>query len=237
MSIVKPPYGAMVNPHRASAANLVGAWILNEGLGISAHDASGNGNHGVITPGAGGWTTDAYGPAYLFDGAATKIVVPDSVSLDTASAAFTVAVVGAPSSIAAGRFFKKRNTYAIDLYFGGAVYAYLNGTAGALSRGSTLAPLVNGAIQLFGVKWTAGGSISMFLNSTVETQPGTLAGAVADNTTDLYIGTYAASSFYAGTMSSIYFWSGELSSAIIAALALNPFDPFIPDEHPIVGFH
>lgn len=55
---------------------LVGLYEFLEGTGEILMDTSGNGNHGAITPGAGGWQPEAAGWSYQFDGVNTAIDLP-----------------------------------------------------------------------------------------------------------------------------------------------------------------
>ncbi len=74
-------------------AGLVGHWRFDEGTGIAIHDASGNGNDGIlVNPKAGTWTTgmDGISAALRFDGipgaGATRVTIPDSPSLHVTTA-------------------------------------------------------------------------------------------------------------------------------------------------------
>ena len=45
---MKPPIGATLDKSHPLADGLVGAWLMNEGGGLVAHDLSGNGNDGTF---------------------------------------------------------------------------------------------------------------------------------------------------------------------------------------------
>ena len=68
---------------------LVGYWSFDEGDGNTAHDSSGNDNHGTIH--GASWTTGISGSALEFDGQSDYLQVPDSDSLDLKTNAFTIA--------------------------------------------------------------------------------------------------------------------------------------------------
>lgn len=55
---------------------LVGLYEFLEGAGTILTDTSGNGNHGVITPGGGSWMAEGAGWSYQFDGVNSAIDLP-----------------------------------------------------------------------------------------------------------------------------------------------------------------
>lgn len=67
---------------------LVGYWSFDEGSGNTAHDISGNDNHGTIH--GASWTTGISGSALEFDGQSDYLQIPDSDSLDLKTNAFTI---------------------------------------------------------------------------------------------------------------------------------------------------
>lgn len=73
-------------PSPAAATTLVGQWNMDNTFGTTMTDSSGNGNDGttynIVTSGAG----------YIFDGATSKVVVPDSPTLNPGTADFSFAV-------------------------------------------------------------------------------------------------------------------------------------------------
>jgi hypothetical protein len=71
-----------------SYADVVGAWLFNDGSGTVAKDSSGNGNDGEIQGAT--WRTGKFGGALEFDGD-DMVIVPDDDSLDLES--FTLAAL------------------------------------------------------------------------------------------------------------------------------------------------
>ena len=63
---------------------LVAAYAFSEGGGTTVHDASGNGNNGVIA--SAKWTLGKYGSGLSFNGSNTRVNVADSASLHLTSA-------------------------------------------------------------------------------------------------------------------------------------------------------
>lgn len=57
----KPPVGAAINHRNRLADGLVGAWLFNEGSGLTIHDHSNSKKHGVITDTTDfNWSRDPY---------------------------------------------------------------------------------------------------------------------------------------------------------------------------------
>lgn len=73
-------------PTAAEATTTVAQWNMDNTFGDTMEDSSGNGNNGttynVVTSGAG----------YIFDGGTSKVVVPDSPTLNPGSADFSFSV-------------------------------------------------------------------------------------------------------------------------------------------------
>ena len=79
----------------ASAANgLVASWPFDEGSGTLVRDSSGHGNNGTIS-GDAQWVGGFSGSALSFDGNTGRVRVPDSASLDPATAVSVVAWIKA----------------------------------------------------------------------------------------------------------------------------------------------
>jgi Concanavalin A-like lectin/glucanases superfamily len=62
----------------------VGAWPLNEGRGIVAHDYSGHHNDGTLE-GLAAWTQGRFQGGLAFNGSTAAVQVPDSASLEPAA--------------------------------------------------------------------------------------------------------------------------------------------------------
>src|SRR6478672_11236065 len=68
-----------------ATTGLVASWRFDEGSGAVLHDTSGFGNNGVIS-GDVQWVSGLSSSALSFDGNTGRVRVPDSSSLDPASA-------------------------------------------------------------------------------------------------------------------------------------------------------
>jgi hypothetical protein len=90
-------------------------WSFNEGYGTTAHDSSGNDNHGTINGAT--WTDGRLGRALDFDGTDDYVQVPDSDSLDIQNE-ITVAAWIKPRPLANINFFvSKYDAYSLGLWW------------------------------------------------------------------------------------------------------------------------
>jgi hypothetical protein len=88
--IIKPPFGTRLNRDHPLAADLKGAWLLNEGVGNKIYDCSGQNNHGILTNMAdppttsSGWGSGEQGNALFFSSSTdyvdlTGLSIPSSI--------------------------------------------------------------------------------------------------------------------------------------------------------------
>jgi len=84
-----------------SSGNEVGHWCFDEGTGSTAHDSSGNGNHGSLENGVS-WS-DVYvsGHALRFDGSDDYVKIPDDDTLDLTDV-FSISVWAKFDSVGSG---------------------------------------------------------------------------------------------------------------------------------------
>ena len=87
----------------ARAQGLVAAYGFDEGTGTTVADVSGNGNDGTLLNTV--WTAGGkFGSALVFNGTSARIAIPDSNSLDLASA-MTIEAWVYPTAVAAWERF------------------------------------------------------------------------------------------------------------------------------------
>ncbi|MBP7053128.1 MAG: LamG domain-containing protein [Phycisphaerae bacterium] len=78
----KPPIGVPIHPAHPLARGLAGCWLLNEGGGATAHDASGRRYDGVFS-GNPTWSHGPLGRTIQFDGTDDWITMGDCLDLGT----------------------------------------------------------------------------------------------------------------------------------------------------------
>ncbi len=145
-----------------------GDWDLDEGGGTTAHDDSGNGNHGALV-GTPSWTTGVAGAA-LACGSGRYAVVPDDLTLDIRNAITLVAWVR-PQRVETAYLVKKArqgagNGYELALSNAGKAFVRFNqATAGNAFRVTSAA-----SYPADGATWTHlaatfdGATIRLYVN-------------------------------------------------------------------------
>jgi chitodextrinase len=185
------PYSNVATVTTASTVpELVAAYSFNDGSGTVAVDVSGTGNNGAI--GTATWTTDGkFGGALSFSGS-SKVVIPDSASLDLTTGATLEAWVK-PSAINSGwrDVIYKGN----DVYFLEATTTSSGGVpgAGAALAASGSSDNVYGASPLAVNTWahlamTFDGAVLRLYVNGVQVASSNLPGALATSSYPLEIG-------------------------------------------------
>lgn len=117
----------VISTPSSGVGGLVGHWKLDEVSGDTAHDASGNGNHGVLTNmnSANDWTTGRINGALDFDGFDDVVYIPDADILDDTEAITYMAWVyptvldGNPRGAVSKRIhYYDNNAYSMFFYGG-----------------------------------------------------------------------------------------------------------------------
>jgi hypothetical protein len=126
----------------AAQSPLAGDWKLNEGSGTRIADSSGLGNDGVLS-GPVAWVPGMSGSALQFNGVSGAIDVPDSPSLEPATAVTVSAWVQAGASPGRARYILAKGgngcvASSYGLYTGphGGLQFYVSQRHGATYRGS-----------------------------------------------------------------------------------------------------
>lgn len=99
-----------------SNLGLVGYWPMDDGGGAVAGDMSGNGNNGTITGGT--WTNGKRGGALSFDGSSSKVIIPNSSSLNISGSAITVSVWFKTSSLSGKKILLNKGSYGYHWNYG-----------------------------------------------------------------------------------------------------------------------
>ncbi|MBA4174020.1 MAG: hypothetical protein C0511_15520 [Hyphomicrobium sp.] len=87
------------DPQAPSSAGMIGHWKFDEGTGVTASDASGNGNTGTLTNfGLGAWGTGIKGGALNFDGVNDVVNAGSAAMLDNLTTLTACAWVRRPGT-------------------------------------------------------------------------------------------------------------------------------------------
>lgn len=149
---VKPKFGAQINPAHFINQGLVGAWILNEGMGDRVGDSTWRRNQGLTvnnptwqdtvllgpaTVGAVTYSPPDWGPILRFNGTTQGIEIPYKTYYDTSSPFAIEAVyrVTGGTGTAAGVFTRRSFSFAAGTW--GLFY---NGLQTSISVGGTTQP-------------------------------------------------------------------------------------------------
>lgn len=86
----KPPYGARLNPFHPLSQGLVGAWLFNEGGGVTIYDLAGMFGRTEIGPGSGrGFVWDLGGLKFIYS-TYFKTNIPQNVTFSDLTVAFCI---------------------------------------------------------------------------------------------------------------------------------------------------
>jgi hypothetical protein len=205
---------------------LVGAYSLNETSGLTAADASGQGNTGSLTNGPT-WTTGKIGGALNFDGSNDFVSVADAASLDLGNTGTMEAWVkldtlgrwhsilakGSANNDAVHNYaLEVTNTNTIRCIIGnGSSYQVLDGTISAVA----------GQFTHLACSWT-GSSVNLYINGALNrsvTQTVTPAG----NTAQLFLGQFGGNSDRLdGIIDNVRIYNRALSTAEVQVNMTTP---------------
>jgi hypothetical protein len=222
----------------------VGDWQLDEGSGTHVADSSGAGNNGVLSGGAA-WVAGHPGSALNFDGTDGKVDVPDSASLEPATAVTVTAWVRAEGSPGDYRYIvAKSETRCIA-----ASYGLYTGPDGGLqfyiskNRGTVYDRSPDAGARVWDGNWHLavgtfdGHTVRLFVDGaevgsgTAHTGP--LEYGLTDGN-DLFIGDYpsCADREFVGTIDDVMIWNRALTTAEVTSLDPSPGTGSPPAQNP-----
>lgn len=230
--LTKPLLGAEIDRAHPRARNLVGYWLMNEGAGTKALDASGNNNHGSITDAI--WTDSERGRTLWFDGNADWVAVPNSSSLSPSK------------SITLSLWFN--TTQSTSLYertllwkeYSYGLYRAQKSTNNVLtfmirSGASSKYHTYTHTAALNDGKWHHllcafnGDYVWMWLDGRQVLYSDSAATQIDVTSNPVYMGSNSASAStknYEGYLSDIQIWSRALTASEIASLYADPYQMF-----------
>ncbi|MFH1957286.1 MAG: LamG-like jellyroll fold domain-containing protein [bacterium] len=193
--------------------NLVGYWQLNDGLGSTAADSSGNGNNGTIYGGAG-WTDGKYDGALDFDGSDDYVDAGAATGFNI-TGNFTLGAWIKTDSMWDTRniITKGDNAYGIQLENNNAVKFYCGG--GSLTTSDNA--VANNVWAHVAAVYT-GSMMKIYINGTEKQSTGFWSNPQVTGET-LKIGRHSISGqFFSGCIDEVFVYSRALSADEIAAL-------------------
>jgi hypothetical protein len=218
------PYGTTASGTTpAGPSGLVAAYGFDEGSGTVVADASGNGNTGTAANTS--WAAAGrFGKALSFDGASSRVTVPDSASLHLSSA-FTLEAWVNPATVSSAWR---------DLIEKGNDNYYLMATSDSLGRPAGGAIVGGATAQVFGSStlatgtWTHlaatydGSALRLYVNGTLAaTTPRT--GAVTVSSAALTLGSDPFyGQYFAGSLDEVRIYNTALGQAQIQTDMATP---------------
>jgi hypothetical protein len=202
----------------------VGNWPFDEGSGTSVADISGFNNHGFFV-GSLTWTTNSYGSALYFHEDESRVVIPDSPSLDITEA-ITIAAWMRPSITETQYVIKKARHKSVDGYelslsSRGSVFVRFN----QFSFGNTYKLLSTGGYPGDGMTWMHaaatydGQEIRLYLNGLLDSSMFAPGLSIGSNNNSLSIGAqddgYRP---FEGTVDNVHLYNFALSQMEIQNL-------------------
>ncbi len=210
-------------------SGLVGHWPLNESSGVTASDASGNGNDGSLTNMTGAeWTTGKIAGGLSFDGVDDEVIIPDNDILDGMSQMslsywiYPTIVDGNPRGPVSKRVhWTTEYSYSTFLYSGNRLNVDIAGSNNRFS-----CPTVFQANQWYHIAVVFDGSlpeddrVTVYIDGTPEQTARESSTAVPNTASNLIIGHLFGNSsgFFAGTVDDVRLYSIALTEQEILAL-------------------
>jgi hypothetical protein len=230
-----------VAPSSASAdSSLVGQWHFDAGSGTVAADSSGLGNDGTISGGAA-WVPGKFGSALSFNGTTAVVDVPDSTSLEPASAITVSAWVEEKGTPGSYRYILAKGengclSASYGLYTGAngglAFYVY-NGEGNSYVISPNAGSGVWDGTWHLAVGVYDGTSVRLYLDGAQVGSGAARSGPIPyrnASSNDLFIGGYpgaqnitgCGAGSFRGLIDEVNIWSQALSASEVSALMSAP---------------
>lgn len=231
----KPRLGELIDPTHPLNRRLVGAWILNEGMGSHVGDSTWQRNAGsaIATPTWTGAIDEAFhspGPCLVFDGATQYVQIPHLSRYDDITA-FSVELVYAPTVNTTKLVFGRGGFGTVtDWGIGQAGLHTAFQVAGTLCSSSFFIGLGFNTFE-HAVGTYDGNNLRIYtggkLGNTVAASGFSYSGAA-----DFFLGKNPnAGTFFAGKVAMVRFWAGRaLNLADVEQLYAEPFVGWMPSS-------
>lgn len=205
---------------------IVGLWHLDEGTGLTANDASGNGNHGTLInmDTSTCWVDGMFGTALEFDGIDDCVMVPDSSTLDGMSVLTVEAWIYIDkdySGISYAGIVDKTagatsRSYNLGLRSGKLEWGVVNASNTKVYKRDTVVAPTGTWIYVVGTY--DGATIRLYKNGAELTTGTALTGTVQDSSTHMAFGQWPGGGgkwFFDGIVDEVRIWDGALTSGEI----------------------
>ncbi len=207
-----------------------GCWLFNEGAGFTAHDTSGNGNHGTLTnmDPATDWVSDQ-GGALDFDGLQDFVVCPA-----TEPAEITVRVLcKLASKTQDRRLIGQNNTampYLIWYDVGNDTWAYRVKSSGIGLQDNipVLGSPEVGVWYSLVLTYRKDGLSCFYANGRLGIQSISYTGSLVSTGYDLWIGRACWVSRWHGQISDVQIWPRALTASEVRDLHMDPYVAWRP---------
>jgi hypothetical protein len=220
---VKPPMGSLLNRAHPLSRGLVAYWSLCEGVGSTAYDISGNGNHGALTnlvPGTA-WvpTPHGYGVDCTADG---QCIVSSSEQLNLPGKVTAWALVHVDTIARWDNILHKNNTYRIWANVNGKLAATIR-TSSETAIDSTIA-FPTGRIASICLTWGGDGTDAVLYLDGKQVATATPSGVMSTTLPFAFGGTTEyASRCMDGRSIACAVWARQLSAGEVGQLYADPF--------------
>jgi Concanavalin A-like lectin/glucanases superfamily len=221
----KPPQGMPIDRTHPYAANLVAAWVFNEGSGPPIELVNGQ----TPTSTAITWKSSVFGPAMATNGTSSAVTAPCAATGVSVSVAGRTTVPATPANAP----FSRASSAGFVIGMSGTstnLAIHLSGSGS--NRGAfTTTTLVSG--QWFSWCFTDdginGNNQASYFNGVPQTASGSFAGTPTASSAAISLGTLGDTfNFVACSFDYIYVWNGAIPAKQALDIYNNPWQIFAP---------